>query len=411
MNNKTTEYGLVILLLSSSVIYLLEALSLLVFGVNAQELRSFCLIVTMLFFSLALFQMAKTHYLYIIISTLVIGGLWAVSGLRHPNLIPFLKEGSRNFFIECLPYFWIFSYFSKNLAVKDKQPAFFNLLLKIYKIRLVLALLTQSIMFIFPSSNVFEDHMDAANALLVGLVFVTVDNLRKHHRNIRMTILEVMGILYILILGSRGGVMCYASTYLLYFIFANNGKNKSKLILLGLTATFAIYLMLPVIISSFGDSRYVMLFQDGALFHDEQRSLISEIMILNIVQNPWGSGIMADRYILTNSTEIWNVAWAHNIFLELGVDFGYIGIVLGVVYVLYIMINLRIRDNGYLLLVIPLTSSSIIKLLVSSSLWKDPIFWALAGIVITTSYYKKNNYKASYNIKKRDVNILKKEYE
>ena len=126
MNNKVIERGLAALLLLSSFVYLFQGLSLLLFGELSPDIRTFCVAVAMFFFSLALIQIAKEHFWNITISTLLFGGLWVLSGIRHPHLITFLKDNSQAFFIECLPYFWIFSYCSKKLAQKDSPSAFFN---------------------------------------------------------------------------------------------------------------------------------------------------------------------------------------------------------------------------------------------------------------------------------------------
>lgn len=343
--------------------------------------------VTMVLYALALVKIARTEWKTIAFSTIILGSLWYLSGEQHPHLLPYLNENMQSFFVECLPYMWIFSYYSKKMA--NDGDSFFNLLLKIYKFRLVLALFSQAIMFVFPHTDIFHDYMSAANALLVGLVFVSVDNLRNGHKNRWSTILEVTAVIFILMLGSRGGIMCYASTYLLYFAFCTHGKNKIRWISLGAALLLVGYFMLPFILENFGGSRYITLLNNGELVHDEHRSLISDIMILNIVQNPWGCGIMADRDILISSTEIWEVFYAHNFFLEMGIDFGYIGILAAILYVVYIIITMRTKNINYVLIAIPLVATSIIKLMVSSSFWRDPIFWALAGIILTSQVYKK----------------------
>ena len=387
--------GIWVLLLSAPINNLIDVLSMLFSGTKAEAIHDVIRNVTIFFVGTLLVGIFKKQATIMLGSLFFFGVLWYRSAAGHPNLIPFLEENSVPFFIECLPYLWIFNYLIKT----DRQQSGFyaySYLFKIYKIKLVLALIAQFIMFVFPATDIFHDYMNAANAILVGLLFVTIDNLRTSHHNKRNFILEIASVLSILLLGSRGGIMCYISNYFFYFVLISKGARKRKGILLGFFLFFLLLIILPIITSSWGDNRLVNLFSSGRLFYDEERQLISGIMIANIIQNPWGMGVMADRDLLTNSNEVWSVFYAHNFFLEMGIDFGYIGILIALVFVVGVIRLLIIAQDNYKCIINVLLCSSVVKLMVSASFWTDSIIWALLGVVLAIPFRhdKPSNQKA-----------------
>lgn len=384
--------GIWALLMSAPINNLIDVISLLLIDNTIIVIHDIIRYIAIFFIGILLFKTFKEQAKIIIVSLLLLGFLWYYSGLRHPDLIPYLQENTVPFFIECLPYLWIFNYIIK---VDLDEPDFdaFSYFYSIYKVKLIFALLAQAIMFVFPETDIFHDYMNAANAILVGLLFVTIYNLKTSHESKFSFYLEILGILFILLLGSRGGTLCYLSVYFFYYVFISEGANKRRGILFGLILFSLFILFLPLIISSFGDNRLVDLFSSQKLFNDEERQVIFAIMIYNISLNPWGMGIMADRDLLINSTEVWDVFYAHNFFLEMGIDFGYIGIVIAIIFVVVIIRSLMREEFEYKCIIDVLLCSSVIKLMVSSSFWTDPIIWALLGVILALRKKREPEYE------------------
>ena len=388
--NKSLSIGLWILLLSTSITNAINVLSLVAFGTVIPFLGQFIKYTAILASALMLAQIASKYMSFVLSSLLLFIYIWYRSYVFNVDAMSAIEDNISPFFFESLPYMWIFYGFCK-LDVRNGSSNFFPLLLKICKVKLVLALFAQLVMFIFPASDIFKDYMNAANAILLGLNFITVQNIVDKHSNKLNTLLEIISLLFILKLGSRGAIMCYASVYLLYYIFVSTAKEKRKAILLvtilGILALIIFPILRPILYDS--SSRYIELLNTGALFYDENRALIFGIVMAEIIANPMGLGVMADRPLLLNSNEVWSVYFAHNMELEMALNFGYIGFVIfGLLIIQIIKIFMKKTNLSYKVLLIALVSSSIIKLQVSSSYWVDPIFWGVVGYVLAWRKYK-----------------------
>ena len=388
--NPIANFGLWCLLLSATISNAIDVLSILFAGTLFPELRAIVQAITVFITAIMLLSMVKTQWKLMFISLSLFAGIWYLSALYNSDAAPFIKENISTFFFEALPYLWVFNYFIQT-DIKKQNNIFFQLLYRICRVKLIIALLTQFIMFVAPQTDIFHDYMNAANAMLLGLVVITAKNMSDHHIVLFNDLLEFTTVLFILILGSRGGLLCYASFYILYFLFIADIK-KPAIITLAILGFVFIYFLGPSIISSFAgsDNRLLSLYSSKELVHDESRELIAGIIFSNIVDNPWGLGVMADRAILTSSNEIWEVFYAHNLELEMGINFGYFGLLLSVVLLITILFYLHSSYDKYIRLTyLALVSCSIVKLQVSSSYWKDPIFWAVMGMLLAMAV----NYK------------------
>lgn len=388
---RIAEIGLWVLLLSATITNAVDVLSLLFSGSIVPEIRSTIQIVTISITAIMLLYMMQTQWKLIITSLLLFAFIWYRSAVYNSDATPFIEDNINAFFFESLPYLWVFNYFIK-IDIHNQRYSFFNLLYKVCRVKLIIALITQLIMFIVPSTDIFHDYMNAANAMLLGLLVVTAKNITDHHRIAVNTFLEFATVLSIFILGSRGGLLCYASFYLFYFLFFSGTKKKILLAVLGITAFLLIVTIGPSLLSLFAgsDNRLLSLLSSHELAADESRALISGIVISNIIQHPWGMGVMADRAILSSSDEIWGIFYAHNLELEMGLNFGYIGLFASIVLLIMIIYYARSSYCKELrLLFLALVSTSIIKLQVSTSYWIDPIFWAVLGVLLAMY----SNYK------------------
>lgn len=397
MNNssiysRSLYYGLWILLLSASVTNAVNVISLLVFGSVIPILGQSIKYLTILASALMLIRIAKSYLVFIVGSLILFSFIWYQSYVYNVDASSAIESNLIPFFLEALPYMWIFYGFCK-FDIGRKLNSFPPLFFQICRIKLILALFSQLIMFIFPRTDIFHDYMNAANAILLGMAAVTAKNIADKHSNKFDTFLEVIALIFILRLGSRGGILCYSSVYFLYYCFVSRAKEKRKAVLLVLGATTLLLIMGPFLLQSFSgsSSRYLTLFKSGELFHDQNRSLIFSIVYDNIRQNPMGMGVMADRPILLNSNEIWEVYYAHNMELEMGVNFGYLGFLIsfGILFSIIYTLKRKISIDNKILL-IAIVASSIVKLQVSSSYWIDPLFWGVIGYLLACRHVPTN---------------------
>lgn len=377
--SKLAVVGLWTLLLVGTITNGIDVLGKLLTGSTLDSITSIIKNLSMVILALSLVPIFLKEKKVIITTLLLFGGVWYWSLTKSIFNIPFLLENFQAFFLEGLPYLWFFAYFIE--SDNNGNESFYQLLYKICRVKLILALAAQIIMFVFPQSDIFHDYMNAAYALLFGLLVIVSSNMLNHHSNKLDNVLELLSIASIVVLGSRGGVMCYGAFYILYFLYFSNSKRKGAVILLGSFGLLFLYLLMPLLISAFAGSgnRLVEMLSSNTLVYDENRALIFEILLREFDSNPLGMGVMADRAILTTSNEIWDTYYAHNLFLELLVDFGYIGVCLSIILVIWMIKCLR-RGLGYTKLILcVLISCSFVKLMVSTSFWIDPIFWAMIG--------------------------------
>lgn len=187
--------------------------------------------------------------------------------------------------------------------------------------------------------------------------------------------------------GSRGAVL--SLLVFIAFCFLKYFKRSKK----ALFATF--FSLLGLIVYLFWDflflgfiyatqkigitSRNLYLLQSSLLSSDTNRSETVYKFSYDLIKaHPIiGSGIGADR-VAGGGTEY----YAHNIILELCVDFG---VIIGIVILVWIVLRgikmlKDCNDNDWIKLFAPYYVTSIIHLFVSSSVYISPEFWIAVGI-------------------------------
>ncbi len=337
-------------------------------------------------FLFGVIELLKQEVKFVFYSTLLFGLLWGLSTYIHPSNTVYVKENLAQFFIYCLPFMWIGYYFIKH-------SVYLEILLPIAKIKLVLALIVQAIILINPSRDIFGgDYQTAAYSIIVGLLstyYLALRNKKKID-----IFLSILGTLILMICGSRGIFVSLIFFWSIYFISQTNNKQKitimvSMAILFSFFSFQQIIAPIAAVAESFGFSTHLTdALAQGAVFEDENRELLYTGFWALIWQEPLGYGIMGDRYISYYTGIFWKPIYPHNIFLELMVDFGYvIGIVLSALLVYYIAKNLLFcKNTKYMMVLLILTSTSLIKLLFASSFWIDQMFFMLIGALVARKF-------------------------
>ncbi len=378
-NNNKIKYALYGLFLRGTVVDLFK-----VFSMDSME--SIVDILAIGLFLLGVIDLLKKEFKFVVYSTVILGLLWGISTFLHPANIVYVKENLAQFFIYCLPFMWLGYYFIKH-------SVFLDVLLPIAKVKLILALVVQTIILIAPSRDIFGgDYQTAAYSIIVGLVCTYYLALRDRKRI--DIFLSILGTLILMVCGSRGIFVSVIFFWTVYYVSQTSSKQKIMIILsIAIVLLFFNFqqIVAPIasVAESFGFSTHLTdALAQGAVFEDENRELLYAGFWTLIWQEPLGYGIMGDRFISYDTGIFWKPIYPHNIFLELMVNFGYvIGITLSVILVYYIFKNVLFSKNAkYTMTLLVLTTTSLIKLLFASSFWIDQMFFMLLGALIAKNF-------------------------
>ena len=161
-----------------------------------------------------------------------------------------------------------------------------------------------------------------------------------YRRKEKLAILASMLMLFIVLaIGSRGAAIVFV-VYVVYDIIQSNKKYIGLLVVIFILLS----LLLPFLIDwldSIGiSSRTLTLLINGELDSDSGRRDIYN-MYLNLIKTyPFGLGLWGDRTILEGS-------YCHNFFLELIVDFGYLGGSFIILLCSLLLFKIYIYSNKY----------------------------------------------------------------
>lgn len=185
--------------------------------------------------------------------------------------------------------------------------------------------------------------------------------------------------------GARGPVLCLIAATVLYILFLSE-KQSSKVLVILITMIVVVSVLVfwdPImqLLYRFSDaiginSRILEKIADGTLADDSGRSDVHAELQQQL--NILGHGLYGDRVITGGR-------YAHNLFLELMVEFGLlIGSCLSMLMIVMLFHGFFTKDREKRLLFIAFFSASFIKLMMSSSyLSKEPAFYAMLGICVS----------------------------
>ena len=190
----------------------------------------------------------------------------------------------------------------------------------------------------------------------------------------------------VLIAGCRGALVCYLSAILLYVIFSGSVSRIQKAV------SILLLLLMVVVISTFWDeilgiaiellesmnidSRTLTMLSNQSFFDDSGRSAIQKTIMDNIGFLP--KGLYYDRIVSGGS-------YAHNLFLELILEFGILlGGLMIAWYCCRMIKSLFVvkRDLTASVLFYSLIACGFLRLMFSGSyLLNEPGFWLLIGMM------------------------------
>ena len=230
-----------------------------------------------------------------------------------------------------------------------------------------------------------------------------LDEKQKPHKLIFSFVAIFLGVIY----GARATILGYVIFIALYMIWKNQMTlKKGFLICVGIigvilynSRTFMIFLY--NYISSMGlHSRTLYLIASGdVLAADTARQeriwpVLNEVLKNSSIFKMYGA--YGDRYFLNA-----HYPYAHSIIYEMLITFGKLlgGIILICIFINFFTIILKDKTKGGLMTLI-FGSFSICRLMISSSFWIEPYFWAFIAIMVNC----KLNNQATVKKKRRRKN-------
>lgn len=226
---------------------------------------------------------------------------------------------------------------------------------------------------------------------LLPTLLLSIYALRVESNKILWSIITISSFILILIFGSRGPLLGLI-IFLLIIIIADSKMQFTKklLITFGVLISYIYfvpfngfamildYIYFDLNFQTYSIRKLKLMLEEGLAESSSGRDQLYVNFIDQILIHPvWGSGIGITQ-------EIWGYT-PHNLFLQILIEFGIIGMLFLLVISLvlgYFLIKIRSKDNDLFLLLSIIFSVSISRLLVSSDLWLRPELWLFISLVI-----------------------------
>lgn len=334
-------------------------------------------------------------YLYILVLASVLTSI-----IINPELYHFFTRSyygiSRMIFPNCAIFAFLFFYIQDNPKYTLNVVIKYSYIYFAYQVivNLIPALLRGFWIDIGPNGEdlIFRYNLSFGYAI----AFPTMIFLFKFIRDKKIydLVLFILGLFCVLTQGNRGSLLIIIIYIFLYYlkIFRNSNKKLFKISLLILVLLLVYFYMesiLNFLLNLFNDygyqSRNIEKIINGSFTSSNGRDFIWG-EVLNTIKKIWpmGLGTFGDRPIVA---PIHIAGYSHNIFLELLVSYGIIGMLLILIIFskLIYMIFFCNDDDWYYLYIIMLSCSA--QLLLSQSFWYIWQFWAT--VAISLNYIKK----------------------
>lgn len=328
----------------------------------------------------------KRNGLLFIFLYLIGGSIFLISFLFYPKNNLYIVDILFPFFGMALPAF-LYTYSIKN------YKNFYDIMEKIANLSLIFILIL-SIGLITGKFQNEEYSMGLSYYLLFPLLIYTKNFLQK--TNLFDLIKVILDLMLILLMGARGTIVCFVVYSFLEILRLKDLKIRQiVLYLLILLAMIIFALNFREILIIIANLTYKILGMTSRTIelllydigHDSGRHIIYETMKYSINNHPFlGIGIAGDRMLMENPG-----LYAHNIFLEIYVEFG---LILGsfiLLFILYLVFSSLLtkesKKYGIALLWICL---GLLPLFFSGSYLTSLEFWIMLAVLLRLR--KKDSY-------------------
>ena len=304
-----------------------------------------------------------------------------------------IEEKSTYFLFEVLPLYMVGASLGRN---RDRE----HIIRMLYRISMITIPTTMVYRALFASpmsevASLYEGNMVYAYDLLPHLCLIAFHAVRK--TNIWNVCFSVLGGVYLMLQGTRGAVVLYLTLIAVLFIMGrkSHGAVTRTIVVFGGAITF----YLSPLYSAFIMFMYqeaqtlglsVRIFEkilSGSAGQSSGRDFIREALMKAIWENPiLGYGILSDRVIAGN--------YAHNIAIELWVEFGLIfgSILLSTLFYILVKGYRCANTEDEKGLIIALICARFGQLFLSGSYLDSPLLFFLLGLCATSMHIISTKY-------------------
>jgi hypothetical protein len=377
--------------------------------ISYQPVVHFINIVTNILFGLEDGFIFDTLFCYIILLFMIIRSLTLVINDIKPDilfisfafLICYLTSylvsgGNREFMFTSISdlmgnpiyTFLVFSYSGYIFTRYINNYSIINYYLKRFSIGVVLL---STITFLFlVKQGTQPEYMVFSYNMLVHTIYLFIDFVE--HKKLSDGMVSILGLIMIFIGGARGPIIIFIYTIIIYFLLRKEGLYKKVI------GVFLLIVTVIIIYSNFEniirwliyiadvnsiDSRTLKMIIDNNFFDSSGRDKIYELLINSI--SLLGTGLYGDRAI--------SGFYAHNVIIELLVQFGYtIGPLIILMLVIVIANGIVSKNKSIQNLSIIFISSGFLKLFLSGSyLNQEPCLYILLALGVNSICLRREN--------------------
>ncbi len=229
------------------------------------------------------------------------------------------------------------------------------------------------------------NYMKFGYAMLPSVIFAFYF-IMERTRIDKNLLLFILSFLLLFIFGARGAMLTFVVFAFLHVLIV--AKLKIKLLLMLVVMPLMINLSTLIFyvekvlagynISSYALTKYLMLLTGSSLEATSSgRGEIFNQAISRLSENPIIGLPLNTALLDTGST------YYHNLFLDIGVNFGLFFLIFFFVFLIWILFRILItRDKSFQAVFLVFMVVAIGRLLVSSSLWQRPEFWLFMSCAI-----------------------------
>lgn len=239
------------------------------------------------------------------------------------------------------------------------------------------------------TSQIGTAYMGFSYAILVFILFALYDGLFR--RNKIALLFGVAGTVVNILGGTRGSILCIATFLFLFLLFSKRYKIVFSALILGISFFVCydkILTFFTELANTIGINSRIIDALSGLnmnnIAYTNGRASITDVSVELIKSNPLGYGFLGERAQLNNAIYWFKTnGYAHNIFLELILQFGAVLgtviIILMICKIIQFLIHFDYRKNNMALAMVFLCYC--VNLFVSRSYTTTFEFWAFWGIL------------------------------
>lgn len=315
--------------------------------------------------------------------------VYIISPVIHPETYLIWSNQALGFLITVIPFYFLGNSVISYVQIERLLKYLYN-----FSIMTILAKIMYFFVFEYGGSNAWTEagEMDQAYKLLPHICLVCYFFIKKPTA-FNLSVLVVSST-YLLFLGNRGSILILIISNALMYLLISPSKHRiwiaSVIVLMVLLVIFSpffnvIIQTLKNIASQLGMS--VRIFEklaDGSLTDFTGRDRQAVNIHAALANRPMlGLGLYGDRVL--------NGTYAHSIYRELWVDFGYLGGTLVFVILIWVLVKAfwASKSIEYRAFLLVLMSTGFFKLFFSGSYLLEDTFYYLIGLAIALIRYGK----------------------